>query len=431
MNKRRSFFDLLLLACAWLFACRPSEEQPPRFPVPAPAVSRQSDAAIDSADYADKVLGAVVGSAIGDAMGAPVEMWHRSQIVARYGYIHAPLPVLRERSPEGPWAGYLPVGATTDDTRWKYLFTQYVERHPTNWPQPSHLAGYIHELYRREFADLGQLSTTEAAPLERELTHLAWLQEWSRVADAYLSGDIDRYVQAVNRFYGGEMSCAGMLYAPMVGLLRPGQPDTAYRIAYDLALFDIGYARDLSALSAAFTAAAMQPGTDFERPFAVHSEVDPLGYFDSRLLGRFGYRIYDKAVLIARAAHSVSRVDSSLSVPVEFRGTPLEYSRRSYAYRLLEEAQQEIAFHAGEIYLIVLTGLQYGRGDFATTMEFITNFGRDNDTAAALAGMMLGAQLGYAALPPALTAAVEQTNREQLGIDLQALARQLVALREK
>ena len=30
--------------------------------------------------YYDKVLGALVGSAIGDAMGASTEMWHRKDI---------------------------------------------------------------------------------------------------------------------------------------------------------------------------------------------------------------------------------------------------------------------------------------------------------------------------------------------------------------
>lgn len=430
MSSKRNLFDLLLLACTWLFACRPAEEPTTRFPVPTPTPPHGVDVAVDSADYADRVLGALVGSAIGDAMGAPVEMWHRAQIVARYGYIHTLLPVLRERSAEGPWAGYLPLGATTDDTRWKYLFTDYAVRYPQEWPQPARLAAYIQELYQAEFGDLQRLPTSDVTSLERELTHLAWLQEWARVAEAYLSGNIDHYVQAVNRFYGGEMSCAGLLYAPMVGLLRPGQPDLAYRTAYDLALFDIGYARDLTALSAAYTAAAMVPGVAFERPFAVHSEVDPLGYFDSRLLGRFGYRIYEKALLIARSAHAVGQVDTTIRVPDEFRGTALEYTRRSQAYRHLEEAQQEIAFHAGEIYLIALTGLQYGRGDFAVTMEFITNFGRDNDTAAALAGFMLGAQLGFRALPATLAQPVIQANRERLGIDLETLAERLVGSSE-
>ena len=33
------------------------------------------------------VLGSLVGSAIGDAMGAPTEMWSRDQIQAEYGFV--------------------------------------------------------------------------------------------------------------------------------------------------------------------------------------------------------------------------------------------------------------------------------------------------------------------------------------------------------
>ena len=36
--------------------------------------------------YHDKVLGLLVGSAIGDAMGAPTEMWSRNDIQLDYGF---------------------------------------------------------------------------------------------------------------------------------------------------------------------------------------------------------------------------------------------------------------------------------------------------------------------------------------------------------
>ena len=36
----------------------------------------------------DKVLGMLVGSAIGDAMGAPTEMWQRENIQVEYGFVN-------------------------------------------------------------------------------------------------------------------------------------------------------------------------------------------------------------------------------------------------------------------------------------------------------------------------------------------------------
>jgi ADP-ribosylglycohydrolase len=43
-------------------------------------------------DYYNKVLGLLVGSAIGDAMGAPTEMWSRKDIQLEYGFVRNPLP---------------------------------------------------------------------------------------------------------------------------------------------------------------------------------------------------------------------------------------------------------------------------------------------------------------------------------------------------
>ncbi|MGB2761576.1 MAG: ADP-ribosylglycohydrolase family protein, partial [Maribacter stanieri] len=58
-------------------------------------------------------------------------------------------------------------------------------------------------------------------------------------------------------------------------------------------------------------------------------------------------------------------------------------------------------------------------------MQFIVNYGRDNDTVAAIAGMILGAKLGYKALPPQLSETIINVNRENMGIDLEVLAREM------
>ena len=74
----------------------------------------------------NKVLGMLVGSAIGDAMGAPTEMWTRDSIALDYGFVNRLDTMVREPSPEGTWAYNLPAGGTTDDTRWKILVGKYL-----------------------------------------------------------------------------------------------------------------------------------------------------------------------------------------------------------------------------------------------------------------------------------------------------------------
>jgi ADP-ribosylglycohydrolase len=86
---------------------------------------------------------------------------------------------------------------------------------------------------------------------------------------------------------------------------------------------------------------------------------------------------------------------------------------------------QDIPFHAGEIHLINLTAIAYSQGDFRRAMAFIVNFGRDNDTVAAVTGAILGAYLGYQALPQDMARGVITVSKQTMGIDLESLARQL------
>jgi ADP-ribosylglycohydrolase len=60
-------------------------------------------------DILDAVYGSVIGGAIGDALGAPVEGWYTSEIRAKVGRVDRFLDTNRENAPDGP-------GGVTDDT---------------------------------------------------------------------------------------------------------------------------------------------------------------------------------------------------------------------------------------------------------------------------------------------------------------------------
>ena len=78
--------------------------------------------------------------------------------------------------------------------------------------------------------------------------------------------------------------------------------------------------------------------------------------------------------------------------------------------------------------LVMLLGL-WGEGNFEKTMQFIVNYGRDNDTVAAVAGTILGAKLGYQALPPQLRETIIKVNRENMGMDLEVLALEMIVMK--
>lgn len=399
--------------------------------------SRYQDTTLADSMLYDRILGSLVGSAIGDAMGAPTEMWSQWDIQETYGHVDSLDLVLREPSPEGPWDFNLPPGAGTDDTRWKALMTDFVvgehELRASGQPlrlRPDRFATFLNGHYETSIDRLKATAGVEPEPFEDQMRRLTWLQEWARVTRAYATGDLDGYRDALARFYGGEMSCAGMLYAPVIGLAYPGRPETAYEAAYDLSLFDLGYARDITALTAALTASALASGATVDRLTATLRDTDPQGFFRSRLLGRVAYKQYQQARRIVREARRVTEEDAAamdLRFPDRYPYDSLTYARTVKAYRLLDRAKQDVAFHAGEVHLINLTAILISNGDFRRAMEFVTNYGRDNDTVAAVTGAILGGLHGYGQLPRDQRELVVRVNRETLGMDLERLGWELTA----
>ena len=405
-------------------------------------------------EYHDKVLGALVGSAIGDAMGVATEMWNRRDIQRRYGYILGLTPALTNPSPEGPWGHNLPPGATTDDTRWKYLLAKYVVGHKETI-NASAFATFITDYYQSQTKKLSDAHIqTHPDSLDAKIENVDWIKEWARVAFSYQKGDIS-HKHVGHRFYGGEMSCAGLLYTPLFGLVAP-DTETAYTLAYEHAIFDIGYARDISSLASAMSHMAMHT-QDMDSILNVHAFIDPYQYLDSRLVGRIPHmiaRTTENYVLEAMEmeeiplTQSLIRNDSitlgripkngvavmvhkeaiRLRIPKGFPGKDLDWYRQETIYKNLERNQRLIAFHAGEIWEILIAGLKFGGGDFETTLQFIINYGRDNDTVGAVAGMILGAKDGFHQLPEQLKTEVLAINRDVLGIDLEALADELTEL---
>ncbi len=421
---RRSAIILCIVVCACDNSEKISEADQPS---PGSANSAHT---IPEKVYRNKVLGLLIGSAIGDAMGAPTEMWSRKDIQTEYGFVNSLDTMVRSPSGEGTWKFNLPAGGTTDDTRWKKLFVSYA----TGEPWPSLRAKAFAERITKSYeSDVKALKSTEGfdpQPYEENLMKMAWLQEWALVAREYSNNDMTGYSNALNKFYGGEMTCAGMLYSPLVGACTPADPEQAYRSAYDLSIFDIGYARDITALMAAMVSQAFDTTATTASLTNVIRTIDPNQYFKSRLVGRTSYRFYQIATRIVSESRNLSAAD----IPPDFKKRrewksldSLSYLQLSHAYSMLDEYNQDMPFHAAEIYLITITAMLYADFDFEKTMAFIVNYGRDNDTAAAVAGAILGTYLGADRLPSAAVSQLLRVNRELLNTDLEKMADEMTA----
>lgn len=393
-----------------LFSCVKKEESPS---VHTFSTEVKTDSGLSEAELYDKVLGMLVGSAIGDAMGAPTEMWSRSSIHLEYGFVEGLDSMIRETSPEGTWKPNLPAGGTTDDTRWKALTLEYLLTQTPGKLNSKDFASHILKTYQGSLQKFKTLESNDPEPYEKALMEANWLSEWAKVSQPYLEDNLGGYADSLSKFYGGEMVCAGLLYAPALGVFFPGNPEKAYQESYKLAIYDLGYARDLSALATAITAAGMKPGASKSDLLAA-LRLDPEGYFQSRLVGRTAYKLLREALLINEEAKKLDSLPPGGISPA-----------LAYAYSQLDLKQQDMPFHAGEIYLQSLTAMIYSDFDFMQSLIFLTNYGRDNDTTAALTGGILGAWYGFSKLPQSEREKVIKVSKEELNLDLESLAQRL------
>jgi hypothetical protein len=401
-------FLLILLVCG-CFSCKKKDSS-------NATIDKLKEAGLSEAELYDKILGMLVGSAIGDAMGAPTEMWNRESIAMEYGYVTRLDSMIRESSPEGIWKANLPAGGTTDDTRWKVLATDFLLTQAQDQLDARGFASHILKTYEASLKKIKKIASNDPEPFEAIMLEVNWLSEWAKVSQPFLDNDLLAFADSVSKFYGGEMVCAGLLYAPSLGTYFPGNPEKAYREGYKLTFFDLGYARDISALAMAMTAEAMRKNSSKESILAT-LRLDPEQYFESRLVGRTSYRILKDAIWInleAKKLDSLNFMDSNSPA-------------LAYAFKELDQKQQDMPFHAGEIYIQALTAMIYSDFDFMNSLIFLVNYGRDNDTTAALVGGILGAKVGFENLPNKEKEQVLRVNKEILGIDLEEKAKALTS----
>ena len=180
--------------------------------------------------------------------------------------------------------------------------------------------------------------------------------------------------------------------------------------------------------TAALVAAAMRPNPTPAGVLAVLRDVDPQGYFKSRLVGRSSYRIYREARRIVHTANELTRADidtARLLLPTHLAPDTLFWGRAQRAYELLDLQNQDMPFHAGEIHLVNLTALLFCNFDFERSLAFVINYGRDNDTTGAVTGAILGAYWGASRLPEEMKEKVLTADSLVMQTNTLRIARQL------
>ncbi|MER7484642.1 ADP-ribosylglycohydrolase family protein [Streptomyces sp. NPDC126497] len=317
----------------------------------------------------ERITGALVGAAVGDALGGPVEGYSPEQIVERHGG--------RVHGVVGPWNGDAwrtarPIapyhkgdGHVTDDTLMTHALIRVyaaVRDHLDAYAVAGHLVPDL-MTNPRWIPEL----EAEALPLQRIFLAEKWL-----VARLHYGHADPREAGA-----GNIVNCGAAMYMAPVGLVNAAHPAAAYAEALDVAgAHQSSYGREAAGVLAAAVAAACAPGATADSVVAACLS-----------LAKDGTREAIEKVCEAAARHT--DFESALG-PLREAVTPYDTVGPDYRSPSLG-ARRPSRLHAVEELPVALGMLVVAGGDFRHAVLGAVNYGRDCDSIATMAGAVAGA----------------------------------------
>ncbi|MFJ2646899.1 ADP-ribosylglycohydrolase family protein [Streptomyces sp. NPDC087420] len=347
---------------------------------------------------ADRVTGCLLGAAVGDALGGPVEGYSPDQIVERHGG--------RVTGIVGPWnedwRTARPIapyhkgdGHVTDDTLMTHALVRVygtVRDHLDAYAVAEHLVPDLMSVPRW----IPELEA-EALPLQRIFLAEKWI-----VARLHY-GHVDPREAGT----GNIVNCGAAMYMAPVGLVNAAHPAAAYAEALDVAgAHQSSYGREAAGVFAAAVAAACLPG------------ATPASVVEACLaLAKDGTRAAIEAVCEVAACHGDA--ESALRGLRE-AVAPFDTVGPNYRAPSLG-ARRPSRLHSIEELPVALGMLLIGGGDVRRTVLGSVNYGRDCDSIATMGGAIAGALGGEAAVPAEWVERVAEASRLDLHAPAQVL----------
>ncbi|GGW84528.1 ADP-ribosylglycohydrolase family protein [Streptomyces lomondensis] len=322
-----------------------------------------------NASLDERITGALVGAAVGDALGGPVEGYSPEQILERHGG--------RVHGIVGPWHGddwrtarplapyHKGDGHVTDDTLMTHALVRVYARvrdHLDAYAIADHLVPDL----MTEPRWIPELET-EALPLQRIFLAEKWLVTRLHYghADPREAGT------------GNIVNCGAAMYMTPVGLVNAANPPAAYAEALDVAgAHQSSYGREAAGVLAAAVAAACTPGAT---PDSIVSTCLSLAKDGTR-------------TAIERVCEEASRHPDFESALRPLREAVAPYDTVGPDYRAPSlGARRPSRLHAIEELPVALGMLLVAQGDYRHAVLGAVNYGRDCDSIATMAGALVGA----------------------------------------
>ncbi|WP_405545057.1 ADP-ribosylglycohydrolase family protein [Streptomyces goshikiensis] len=349
----------------------------------------------------DRAAGCLIGAAVGDALGGPVEGWTPEQIVERHGgRVHGVVgPWYEDWRTARPIAPYHKGdGHVTDDTLMTHALVRVYEAvrdHLDAYAVADHLVPDL-MTNPRWIPEL----EAEALPLQR----IFLAEKWIVTRLHYAHAD-PREAGA-----GNIVNCGAAMYMAPVGIVNAGNPEGAYAEALDIAgAHQSSYGREAAGVFAAAVAAACAPGA------TAGSVVET-----ALALAKDGTR---EAIAAVREVALGQRDVESALAPLRAAVAPYDSVGADYRKPSLG-ARRPSRLHSIEELPVALGMLLVADGAYEASVLGAVNYGRDCDSIATMAGAIAGALGGEGAVPAAWAKQVAEASR----LDLHAPAAALTAV---
>lgn len=355
----------------------------------------------------ETAVGALLGAAVGDALGGATEGWLPDQIHARYGgEVTGIVPPYFDR-----WRDARPIapyhkgdGHITDDTLMTHALVEVYAR------RRDHLDAYaIAE-------DLVPLLIGERRWIP-ELEADALLLQRIFLAEKYLVARLHYgHVDPREAGTGNIVNCGAAMYMAPVGIANAGNPGGAYAEGIDVAgAHQSSYGREAAGVFAAAVAAAASPGATSDSVVTAclalakdgtRSAIEAVAEAASR------FSDWRDAVPAVRAA-----IEPYDTVGPDYRQPELD-ARRPSRTKSIEELP------------VALGMVLVAKGDVREAVLGGVNYGRDADSIASMAGAVAGALGGRSAVPADWAQDIAEASRIDLvspGVVMAQVAREIFA----
>ena len=312
-------------------------------------------------------------------------------------------------APHGPWESPAPRGTGTDDTRYSWNFIDLacsLGRPPSAidlakrllfcWRHPKSVFPSYPHLTREQFSMWegvchGVLGETSPS--------------FPGIAPSILAS------RSIGLNYP---TIAGMLVLPFMGFFYAGNPEAAYVAAYETAFFDVGYAREATALLAAAQSLAVI-GCEPDHVIEQLLNLNPLS------LGGF----FGKPYVIASLPELLLQAKSFSGIGLaEFLSKKMSHYSVYDPFRAIAIALSVSRAHFDDPWLALQVAVnQWELDRNGNPIRFA-----DIDCYASITGSLLGAFCGSCSLPDNHIEKVSSSNRNIYNIDLRITAKRFIDL---